>query len=135
MQEQTVYFKLTRDQARVVQQNFFPYLVQLCETRILDNETNIIRQLQERSTKILLLQVCKIFDRKLIGVAQKMKFDIELPNAIAFYTLLQLMPISGTEIFLINLRSYLVNVLHQQLLSPAPISENLNLASSRYQTA
>lgn len=113
-----IEIKLTRDQARAVQQSFFPYLEMLTDLKIRENLENVDAVLSHRALKILFMQVVKQFNKKLDTQAMKFTFFLPLPNALAFYNLLNELPLQGHEVYALNLRQHLVSVIHRQMMAP-----------------
>jgi hypothetical protein len=119
-----ITLKLTRDQARTVQQSFFPYLLMLIESRLQTEiySGNVDALLSIRANRILFQQVVKMFDRKLLTEGHKFTFQFTLPNALPLYGYLRELPIEAKDFYHINLRQHIIEVLHRQLSDPKLIA-------------
>ena len=104
--------KIDRGQARSVQQRFFPYLVQLCDMRIRDtkNEQDLLIAKLVRS---VLTDVQIKFDRKLIGFAERFTFKFTDSESIVLYKLLMLLPLDAKDVWLTQLRQYIIECLYR----------------------
>jgi len=95
--------KLTRDDARLIQVQFFPYLELLIETKIRDSRADIDLQLNCKVIRCNFLEVVKIFTRKLAG-------------DITCYKLLIALPLKTEAVYLLQLRQRILNELHLQMM-------------------
>ena len=109
--------KLERDHARSVQQYFFPFLEMLCKTKLKDAQ-GIDDQLNCRVILSIFDEVVYDFDKKLFTTAAKFTFKLSDAQGITLYKLLMLLPINSREVFLINLRSMIIDTLHRQMCEP-----------------
>lgn len=112
-----ILLKLTRDQARSVQVNFFPYLSLLCEKNIADT-TNPDETLNARMIYSILNEIRKDFEKKLFNTAKKIKFKLSDAQAVVMYKLMMSLPLQPDQIWLVNLRQHIVNILHIELCEP-----------------
>lgn len=117
-----IILKLTRDQARSVQLNFFPYLSLLCEKNIRDT-TNPDETLNARMIYCILNEIRKDVEKKLFNTAKKIKFKFSDAQAIVMYKLMIALPLQPDQIWLINLRQHIVNILHIELCEPIEIKQ------------
>jgi hypothetical protein len=115
---QPIEFKLYRDQARSVQECFFPYLGMLCESKIRDAGHDVDHLLNCRAVQSLYLQVKRQFDKKLLTEANIFHFKFAYAEGLAFYNLLMNLPIKADQIWFINLRNHICNTVHKQLSKP-----------------
>jgi hypothetical protein len=110
-------FKLTRDQARSIQINFFPYLVAVCEMKLAHTYSD--DELYNNKMIFCLLQEIRIqFEKKLSTVSNKLTFKFSDPQSIILYKLLMNIPIQSDHFWLINLRIFICDILHKQLSEP-----------------
>jgi hypothetical protein len=123
-----IILKLERDQARAVQDTFFPYIHELCRFRI-KNEGNINSKLMERIVYTVFDTVAKLFSRKLNTTGNKFTFNFTEGQAITLYMFIIMVPIQQEQVWYMNLRNLIVNSLHQQILKPTNEKEPLPLQS------
>ncbi len=110
-----IVVSLTRDQARTVQLQYFPYLEKLCGSKIRDAGRDWEQILNCRAVQSLFFSVKMQIDKKLIGTADKFKFKFSYAEGLTFYRLLMGLPIKGEEIYLINLRQSITDIIFKQL--------------------
>lgn len=112
-----IMLKLSRDQARNVQLHFFPYLDLLCEKNIRDAVT-LDDQLNVRMISSILNEARRLFEKKLFGVSNRLKFLFTDAQSIVLYKLLLNLPLHPDQIWLCNLRQLIMDTLHVQLCDP-----------------
>lgn len=111
-----IVIDLTRDQARTVQLQYFPYLEKLCATKIRDAGRDWDQILNCRAVQSLFFSVKMQIDKKLVGPADKFKFKFSYAEGLTFYKLLMGLPIKGEETYLINLRQFISDIIFKQLI-------------------
>jgi len=110
-----IVLQLTRDQARTVQLHYFSYLQMLCESKIRDAGKDWEQILNCRAIQSLFFAVKMQFDKKLSSAADKFKFKLSYAEGLTLYRLLMALPIKGHEIYLINLRQSITDIIFKQL--------------------
>lgn len=113
--------KLTRDEARAIQQNFFPYMMQVCDMQIRQTQYNEGENMIFRIIRCIVFDIIRKFDLKLIGFANKFQFDLKEREAIVMYRMLLSQPIDQKNVWMQNLRDRVVAILYQQLNNPGQI--------------
>jgi hypothetical protein len=110
--------KLERDQARAVRDNFFPYLEMLCDTKYqeLKHERDTFGSLNVLLVRSLLLEVVKMFDRKLLTDSNRFTFKFNQAQGITIDILLLQVPLNPKDVWLCNLRQLITDTLHQQII-------------------
>ncbi len=111
--------KIERDDARTIQQNFFPYLSQLIEVKVKSPQATEIEITTWKIIRSLFKTVSLKFDRKLLTDARKFSINFTEAEGIAFYTMLMKMPIDAGQAYMIFLRDSICRVLHKQISEPA----------------
>lgn len=115
-----IRLKIHRDNAREVQESFFPYLQELCELKmrdaaaVKDNDAKLVARMMLCLTVELRLK----FDKKLL--TQMINFTLKITDseAICFYKLLMAFPISEKWVHMIMLRQQITDFLHAELCLP-----------------
>jgi hypothetical protein len=114
-----VPIKLERDEARAIQQYFFPYLVEVCRLKKRDAADQ-----DETLTQIIIIdtfdQVCKLFEKKLSNISNVLHFKFTDAQAIVLYKLLMNMPIENQNVWLVNLRQLICNIFYNEILELIP---------------
>lgn len=109
-----IIIKLERDQARTVQQKFFPYCEQFCISK-----RNIAVTEDERLMYMILAsvfnQVQKQFNKKLAGDGLRFRLKFSNAEGITLYKLLIAFPIKSDQVYMINLRQRITDSIHKQL--------------------
>lgn len=109
--------KVIRDQARAVQENFFPFMELLCKTRI--KETEDAGQFNENMNEIivdsLLAEIKSEFETRLGFQANGFIIGFSQPQAIAFLKLLSQLPPNTAFPYLNDLRSFFITELENQV--------------------
>jgi len=106
--------KLTRDEARAVQQYFFLFLDQLSSYKLKYADTE-----EERLQQYLILdqydQVKKLFEKKLLGTSNSLLFNFTDSQAIILHKLLLNLPIEAKDVYLVSLRILICNLIYAQI--------------------
>jgi hypothetical protein len=113
--------KLSRDQARFVQQYFFPYMERLLETKVLQSEKDQEENLLAKLMRSIFICVQLKFARKLSGFSKKFAFDLQDHEGIIIYRLLMAFPIQADQIYMQHLRQYITDTIHAQLAKPETV--------------
>jgi hypothetical protein len=108
--------KLDRDQARCIQQNFFPYMELLVQNRI--DHSSIDQTLNCRLINSIFQEVKLVIDKKLVTTGNQFTIKFSIAQSIVFYQLLMELPINSKEIFLINFRFWICDHLNRWLSEP-----------------
>lgn len=112
-----IKLKIHRDNAREVQQHFFPYLHELCELKMREavNAKDGDGKLVARMMLCLVVGLSTKFDKKLLTEYINFTVKITDAEAICFYQLLMNFPISEKWVSMIMLRQQITDFLHGQL--------------------
>lgn len=123
--------KLTRDEARCVQHNMFPYLLRLTDVMVINSGHDQNKNLDDRIIRCITRNIKIKFDKKLNGFSNK--FSIELPDheCIVLYKLLLAMPVKDDEIWMQKVRNDVLSMLFQYLNEPQHHWDKTQLGSSR----
>lgn len=113
-----VTIKIKRDEARLIEKSFLPYLILRATTKINDSEALSEGFLSGKILYSLLSKVKDRFEKKLRTDAVKFKIKIDDAEGIAFYSGLMNFPIEAKQVYMITLRQRLCDQIHQQLLLP-----------------
>lgn len=110
--------KVTRDEARAVQQNFFPFLQQLCDMRIRQADHDDDLLFLARLFACIFRDIKRKFDLRLVGFSQLFKIELKEHEAIVFYKLLLSVKLDPQNVWLIHLRQKLIEELFIYLSEP-----------------
>lgn len=118
-----ISIKLTRDEARLFQQTFFPFMIASAKTKALQAASGDLDQLSARILLSLLEEVELVFKRKLLTRSNKFSFSFTDACAIAFYVFLMKQPIADYHVYVLQLRQRVCNNIYKQLLQPIPAGD------------
>lgn len=110
--------KMTRDQARMIEQNFLPFILMNCQVQIHDNADHLVRYLSKRVMLSLMREIDVIFKRRLLGTGNKMNIKLSDAHAIVFYVKMMEHPVEDKEVHMILLRQKICDYIYQQLIDP-----------------
>lgn len=109
--------KLYRDQAREIQQHFFPYLVMVCETKM--NEADEVKdndgKMVARMMLCLTVELQRKFDKKLLTDHNRFTIKMTDAEAICYYQLLMNFPLDPQWVYMVVLRQKITDFLHDEL--------------------
>lgn len=114
--------KMERDQARSIQQYFFKYMEETLKTQERDALTTGTKMFQHLIRE-LFYQVQQLFEKKLLNKGNNIKFDFTNGQAIVLYNLLFNFPISEREVYMIQLRQLLLNILYDPIMTAIKLEE------------
>jgi hypothetical protein len=120
-----IKFKITRDQARMIQEQWFPYMVAAAASQLANNAGNDAKYLNAVILESLLLEVRKMFRGKLFNAEDKpgnpnFTFNLKRSQAPAFYVSIMQLGIDVQNVYAFAFRQQLCDVLHQQLFANRP---------------
>lgn len=107
--------KLTRDEARAMQQYFFHYLHDVCCMKE-RQATDMENKMSEHLIKDTFHQVRIIFEKKLFNKGNNIKFNFTDSQAIILYKLLLHIGIDDRNVWLQQLRQLFCNLLYEQIV-------------------
>lgn len=111
-----VRFKLSRDQAREIEEKFFPYMMLAEKMKLRDARMHEYEFFITKMKISLLHDIIITFKRKLLTDQKKFLFKFPDHHGICLYQLLIKQPVDSTRVYDVWLRQNLMNVLHKQLL-------------------
>lgn len=117
-----VSIKLYRDDARLLQMGFFPFLTRLCYSKVISTKHDSDEQLLAIAIRSVFIIVERKFALKLAGVSNKFKFSFSDHEAVILYRLLMAYPIPMQEVYMNVLRQKVTNMLFEQLGVPSVMS-------------
>ena len=117
-----IKFKITRDQARMIQEQWFPYMILSANTLVANNAGNDAKYLNAITIKSLLTEVQKKFREKLFNAEDKpgnptFTFNLKLSQAPAFYVSVMQLGIDINNVYAFNFRQQLCDGLYLQLFA------------------
>lgn len=121
-----VTLPLTRDEARMIQKNFLPYMLLLIKAKAAGAETGSNKHLRYKIVFSLICDVKVMFTKKLATGAKKLKFKLSDAHGIALYVLLMRQPIAVEAVYAHLLRQKLCDRLYQQLIDPLVEEQELD---------
>ena len=129
-----ITFKLTRQEAKFISDAWMGYMVQVSETRMINNSGSDGGYLQAMTVVSLIEKVSHEFKKKLLNrSATSFKFTFDYHYGIAFYFHLHMHPIKTAFVWENQLRQRLCNELHQQLFAMRPpVHENIPITIADY---
>lgn len=110
-----ITIKLSRDQSRILQSAWLPYLVKLCQVKIKDATTDDEIMMAKLSASIV-HEVQLMFDKKLDNRGNEFEYKFKDHHAAILYNLLLQLPLDPIQIFILNLRTHITSILHKDLL-------------------
>lgn len=122
-----ITIKLIRDQARMIDKTFLPYMVSLAVTKVHDAAETFgaklapFRDKDYINCKIvlsLIFDVQKLFRRRLATDVKNFTFKLSDAHAIALYHFLMNHPIDESQVYAHLLRQQLCDHIYKQLLEP-----------------
>lgn len=122
-----IILKINRDDARFVQQHFFPYIRQLCSLRIRQAGTDKDDHFLCLAIKSIFDKVEREFDHRLTGFADSFKFRFAIHEAIILYRLLMAFPVENNEFnfYMDQLRQNIIRIIHGQLSEPVIVAASI----------
>ena len=109
-----IIVKLTRDETRCIQQYFFPFLDELCKMK----ERQALQDSDRHAQHMVLdlyKQAKKVIDRKLLTTADKFSIRFTDSQAIILHQLLLALPLDANNVYLVNLRQLLCNIIVKEI--------------------
>lgn len=106
-----ITFKIERDQARTLQQYFFPYLDEYCRLKQRDSIA-IDEQLTQFVIFDLYRQVKVIIEKKLLTVSHTLKVNLTDSQAAVFHKLLLALPLDGSNVWMVYVRQLICNIIY-----------------------
>lgn len=110
--------KLTRDEARTIQQNIFPYLLQVCDMKVqttpFNQDENLLAKVFRSITRDIKLKL----DKKLVGTSNSCSIALNDSETIIFLRSLQATPIEPHNVWMLQLVSKIINELYQEICKP-----------------
>lgn len=113
-----VKLKLKRDEARIVEQEFLPYMIAAAEAHVRSSPVDELY-----NHKAMLSMIHKIdltFKRKLLSTSNKLSFHFEDHYAYTLFQALGRLPLGEQIGFKHTLRQRLIGAIDQQLSEPVP---------------
>lgn len=117
---------LTRDEARLIQKKFLPYMLMLIKAKSAGAEMGSNKHLRYKIIFSLICDVKGMFAKKLATGAKKLKFKLSDAHGIALYVFLMRQPIAAEEVYAHVLRQKLCDRLYQQLIDPLVEEQELD---------
>lgn len=111
-----IKFKIDRDQARLIQQDFFPFMERWLATQF-DNARG---KKEERWSVLivhdLLLEVMQQFNKRLSSAQQRFTIRFNNAQAVILYRLLIILPISAEKHYHNLVRQTVIAILDKELI-------------------
>lgn len=120
-----ITLKLRRDQARIVEKSFLPFMMRLIKAKLNIYPSASNRYLRCKILLSLIFDVEVIFRKKLATTNNNMKFKLSDAHAIAFYVFLMKLAIDTDQVYVNLIRQNLCNEIYRQLLEPVAEVEEL----------
>ncbi len=112
-----ITLKIERDDTRMLQENFFPYLSMLVNSKI-KAATGSDDLLNWKIIRSLFTDIKKKVTRKLLTEAKRFTFKFSDAEGITVFQLLMVMPVTVEEIYMQLLRTRVCDTLHKQMNEP-----------------
>lgn len=114
---QKIILKLERDQTRLLEMCFFPYLERVCLSKIC-NATTEDERLIYQLVDCVFDDIRKMVARKLLTESRRFTFKLTKAQAITLYKLLLAFPIAADQVYMIYMRRQITDTIHKQLIQP-----------------
>jgi hypothetical protein len=114
-----IILKLKRDDARFIEEKWLPFMIAVAKTKLRDTEIIETDYLNWKLMHAQLQELHMMFKKKLLSSPVKLKLKFSDANGITLYKFLMAQPISEEELYYVNMRQQLCNVLHQQFYETA----------------
>ncbi len=111
-----ILLKLKRDQARCIDDYFFPYMIAVAVMKMNNAGKLSDEYLNAKVLYTLIIEVEKIFRRKLASEANKFNFKLNDAQGITFDKFLMNHPMNAEEFYLNHLRQHIIDVLFKQII-------------------
>jgi hypothetical protein len=103
-----IQLRTTRDEARLVQQHFLPYLLLHAERELHDAITDAEKMIY-LIMDCLVKEVKKAYDKKLLTTANKFYLKFSDAQAVCFYQLLMDFPIDRSQAYMVMVRQKIMD--------------------------
>ena len=113
-------FKISRDQTRLVERNWIPYMIMFAESKLRSNAGKDAQYLNCKIIVSLLKDIELSLKRKLLGSALTLSFNLSDAHCAAFYFYLMIHPIASQQVYEFTFRQQLCDILHRQLFADRP---------------
>lgn len=110
--------KTDRQDARSMQQYFFPYLTEFCKTSILNAGSDTEKKLTAKMIASIFELVKQRVDKKLCTHSENFKLKFSDAEGIVLYKLLSSLPLPDQQFYLIQLRQNTINHFHKLISEP-----------------
>lgn len=110
-----IQIKLTRDEARAMQQYFFFYLEEVCQMKE-RHSSSLEDRMNEHIITDTFHQVKILFEKKLFNTGNNLRFKLTDTQAIILYKLLMNFPLDQNNIWLLQTRQLFCNIIYTSLL-------------------
>ena len=115
-----IKLRLTRDEARLIDDYWLPFMIKLVWSNLRTNAGNHGKYL---NCKILLSLLCDVqmsLKRKLLTSKNQFSLSLTEAEASAFYVYLMKQPIDACFVYAVNMRQSMCNHLHKELFADTP---------------
>jgi hypothetical protein len=119
-----ITLKLTRDNARIIERDFLPYMIMLAQSKLRSAESLSNQYFIRKMFLSLMLEIQLKFKKKLLESSAKIKFTFSEAHAIAFYIFLMKRPVDPDQVYVSLLRQQVCDLIYKQLLLPIPEIES-----------
>ena len=109
-----IKLKTTRDDAREIEQHFFPYIIAVCKMKTRQSHT-AQEKMNTRTVTCIAQQVKTKYEKKLNSKANSFTIRFTDAEACTFYQLLLNFPVSDRRPAMVVLRQRIVNYLFEEL--------------------
>src|SRR5438874_9104894 len=111
-----IAFKLTRDDARIIDRDFLPYMVMLAQAKLRSAPSLSNQYFIRKMFLSLMLEIQLKFKKKLLDPSSKIKFTFSEAHGIAFYIFLMKRPVDPDQVYVSLLRQQICDLIYKQLL-------------------
>lgn len=107
--------KLTRDEARCIQQHFLPYMIQVCQMKCRADQSNEDALLLAKVVRCTMYDIGRMFDRRLNGFGKKFVFNFREAEGIILYKMMLAFPVKAEEFWHQIIRNSVIDILCKQI--------------------
>jgi hypothetical protein len=128
-----ITIRLTRDQARFIDEVFMSYMIMHAKSDLNSNAGNDAKYLNCKIVVSLLKDVELAIKKKLLNTSNKVSLKLTDAHASAFYVYLMKRPVDHINVWAVNFRQQLCDELHPQLFNDRPpVHESVPITLADY---
>lgn len=112
-----IRLRLSRDQARHIERDFFPYMLMVCKMKVREAIEETEDYFTYKMILSLIHDVDVAFKKKLLTSSHTFNFNFSDAHGLCLYRFMMKQPINENVVYSVILRQMICDALFQQLLS------------------